>query len=325
MSEAPVPKLAKWPFFLGDVLMVSAAVAVVALSQRPLGLWPALFCVASAGCGCWLAVIPFLAEYRAALKLGESANLVDALSQIIRIEAVAGQVAGATSQWQGVHEHAGKAIEAARAISDRMASETREFRVFLEKSNDAEKSHLRLEVEKLRRSEGEWLQILVRMLDNTFALFQAATRSKQPPLIEQIGQFQNIARDTARRVGLVPFAPEAADLFDENLHEPADGKERPAAGARVGEVIATGYTFQGRLVRKSLVTIATAAPEKVAASDVGEEPSANDGAEGDGEGHSPETEEAAKNQDAEAALPNGAEAEEASDPARSAEGQAMLL
>ena len=55
-----------------------------------------------------------------------------------------------------------------------LSTEARAFGDFLRKSNDAEKSHLRLEVDKLRRSENEWLQILVRILDHIFALHQAA-------------------------------------------------------------------------------------------------------------------------------------------------------
>ena len=263
MSDVSTPKLAKWPFFLGDVLMVSVAIAVLTYSQKPLGLWPAVVCSASVGLGAWLSIIPFLAEYRGALKLGESAHLLDIVNQVNRIEAVAAQVAGATSQWQGVHEHATKAVESARQISDKMTVETAEFRAFIEKSNDVEKGRLRLEVEKLRRGEGEWLQILVRLLDNTFALFQAALRSEQPPLIEQIGQFQRVSRDVARRVGLVAFAPNPLDPFDRNLHEPADAKQPPPEGAKVEQVIATGYTFQGQLVRRSLVSIVTTPEQPV--------------------------------------------------------------
>jgi len=264
MTDVSVPKLAKWPFFLGDALMAGVAVVVCVYSPRPLGLWPAVVCSASAGFGAWLAIIPFLAEYRGALKLGESTNLLDAVTQVNRIEAVAEQVAGATGQWQGVHEHASKAVEAAREISQKMAVEAGQFRAFIEKANDVEKNRLRLEVEKLRRGEGEWLQILVRLLDNTFALFQAAVRSQQPPLIEQIGQFQRVSRDVARRVGLVAFAPNPTDPFDANLHEVADAKQALPEGAKVEQVIASGYTFQGQLVRKSLVSIASVAPESVA-------------------------------------------------------------
>ena len=45
---------------------------------------------------------------------------------------------------------------------------------FLAKANDSEKGFLRLEVDKLKRAEGEWLQTLVRILDHVNALHQGA-------------------------------------------------------------------------------------------------------------------------------------------------------
>ncbi len=265
MSDTPVPKIKKLPFFLGDAFLLAAAGAVVQFGSRPLGLWEAVVCTGSVGFGAWLSVLPFLEEYRGSLKLAESGNLVDSLAQINQVESVAAQIAAATGQWQGIHEHTGKAIQTGKELFDRMQAETKEFRAFLEKSNDVERSRLRLEVEKLRRAEGDWLQILVRLLDNTFVLFQAAVRSKQAPLIEQIGQFQNVSREIARRVGLVPLTPKPGDAFDPGLHEPAGGNAKPVEGGLVGEVVATGYTFQGQLIRKPLVAVVAPVEETVAA------------------------------------------------------------
>ena len=70
-----------------------------------------------------------------------------------------------------------------------MAAEVREFSEFMQKMNDSEKAALRLEIEKLRRGEGEWLQVLVRILDHVFLLHAAAMRSGQPKLVGQISQF----------------------------------------------------------------------------------------------------------------------------------------
>ena len=61
-----------------------------------------------------------------------------------------------------------------------MTGEVRQFTEFMQKMNDSEKAALRLEVEKLRRGEGEWLQVLVRILDHVFALHAAAVRSGEP-------------------------------------------------------------------------------------------------------------------------------------------------
>ena len=154
----------------------------------------------------------------------------------------------------GVTLHAPTAI-AAQEISDRTAAAMKSFGEFFQSASEGEKSALRLEVEKLRRSETEWLQVLVRTLDHIFALHQAALRSGQPALIEQIGLFQDACRDAARRVGLAPFVAASAERFDAQRHQVLDGQSKPESGAVVEETIGTGYTFQGKLLRPALVRV----------------------------------------------------------------------
>jgi molecular chaperone GrpE (heat shock protein) len=80
-------------------------------------------------------------------------------------------------------------------------------------------------------------------------------------LIEQLTQFQNACRDAARRVGMVPFQAAPAEPFDPKRHQLLEGGSAPPDGATVAETVATGYTFQGRLVRPALVRLSTEAPK----------------------------------------------------------------
>jgi molecular chaperone GrpE (heat shock protein) len=249
------PRLLKWPFFLGDAVLVGLAYLIYAHHKLPMTPWEMAFFVTAGALGAVLGVLPFLLEYRALVNLGSTQTLAAAVAQIQKMELVAGQISAATSQWQMVQEESTKTAGAAREIAERMAAEANAFSEFLQKANDGEKSTLRLEVEKLRRAEGEWLQIIVRMLDHTYALNQAAKRSGQPGLVEQLGNFQNACRDVARRVGLVPFTPAPTDIFDAQCHQLADPQVQPPANAQVGETIATGYTFQGQLLRPALVAL----------------------------------------------------------------------
>jgi molecular chaperone GrpE (heat shock protein) len=137
-----------------------------------------------------------------------------------------------------------------------MTAEAKSFAEFMQRANDAEKSTLRLEVEKLRRSEGDWLQISTRLLDHIYALNQAAARSGQTGLIQQLGNFQAACRDVTRRIGLVPFLAEPGTPFDPNLQQPLDEKSQPAPGAVVAETVVTGFTFQGQLLRRAVVVFA---------------------------------------------------------------------
>ena len=255
MTAETAPTLPKWPFLLGDLLFVGLAALIVQMSVHPLALWQIAACILCIGAGAGFAILPFLKEYEAAVRLAESAALADTVAQIQNLEAIASQVGNATSQWQNAQEASAKTVEAAREIADRMTAEAKGFTDFMAKANDVEKGHLRLEVEKLRRAEGDWLQILTRLLDHVFALHQAGARSGQPALAEQLGHFQNACRDAARRIGLVPFAPAPGEPFDPERHQLPEGQPSPTDVAFIADTLAAGYTFQGQPLRRALVVL----------------------------------------------------------------------
>lgn len=266
MSNQTDLKLLKWPFFLGDAVLLGFAYSYFLYAQHnhaPLGHWEGMLFLLSGVVGAVLAVTPFVMEYQAAVKMVETGAMVSTLGQIQNLEAVAGQISAATAQWQGVQEHSGRTATAAKEIAERMGAEVAAFTEFMQKANDGEKTNLRLEVEKLRRAEGEWLQIIVRMLDHTYALYQAAVRSGQPGLIEQVGQFQSACRDVARRIGLVPFIPAVNEPFDPVCHQSADAQAMAVTNAKIQDTVATGYTYQGQLIRPALVSLQNPAPATV--------------------------------------------------------------
>jgi molecular chaperone GrpE (heat shock protein) len=245
----------KWPFFISDAVFVGAAYFIFYQSKLPMGAWQIFFVVVCVAGGACLGIMPFLLEYRLMLKLAETESLVTTAAKIQNLERVADQINAATNHWQLVQEQAQKTAADASGIATRIAAEAKAFSQFLEKANEGEKAHLRLEVEKLRRAESEWLQVVIRMLDHIYALNQGASRSGQPRLIEQLGNFQAACRDAARRVGLTPFTAAAAEPFDAQRHQLVDTNAKVPAGAVIGETLATGLTFQGRLIRPVLVQL----------------------------------------------------------------------
>src|SRR4029077_4832494 len=99
------------------------------------------------------------------------------------------------------------------------------------------------------------VQVVVRMHYLIYSLHQAGVRSPQPGVADQLGKFQVACLDVARRVGLTPFVAAPAEPFDAQRHQLMDGESKPAADAAVDETVATGYTFQGRLIRHALVKL----------------------------------------------------------------------
>ena len=272
-------KSVKWPFFVGDAALCCIAVLIVQQSRSPLALAPAILCAAAVGLGALLCATPFVLEYRAWVRITEADALQSAATLLKNIELIAAQIRAATNQWEVVQELSTGTVNAAKQISERMAAEVAEFTQFLQKANDSEKATLRLEVDKSRRAEGDWLQVLVRMLDHVFALHRAAVRSGKPAVMEQIGNFQNACRDIVRRIGLAPFQAEPGQPFDAAKHKVADSETTPPTGALVGETVAVGYTYQGQALRPALVTLqpgtaaaTESAPKPAAAS----EPSATE-------------------------------------------------
>ena len=258
MNEVPEWKIPKWIFFLSNAVLLAVAAAVIYKAAHPISQTEIIAATACVALGAVLGCLPFILDYRATGKLIEVHAVGEVSEKIQDLKQFAAQVSTATDQWARVQEvtqdGAKKTVAAANEISERITTEIREFNEFQVKLNDTEKGALRLEVEKLRRTEGEWLQVVARILDHIFALHTAAARSGQPELAEQIGQFQNACRDAARRVGLTPFVAEPGESFDKERHR-AHGVENPPADAVVAETLAPGLTFQGRLIRPALVRL----------------------------------------------------------------------
>jgi molecular chaperone GrpE (heat shock protein) len=248
-------KVPKWPFLLGDALLLATAYFLIQRSPHPIGHWEIVTASVCVALGALLGALPFVLDYRAIVKAIEANALDSVAGKIQNLEKLAAQISSATNEWANAQTQAEKTSAGAKEIADRMAAEVREFSEFMQKMNDSGKAALRLEVEKLRRGEAEWLQVLVRILDHIFLLHAAASRSGQPKLAGQISQFQNACRDAARRIGLAPFVAEPEEPFDAERHQLLDGETKPLDGAIVAETVGTGYTFQGKLLRHALVRL----------------------------------------------------------------------
>ena len=255
MSDKTAPKIMIWPFLAADAALVATAIFIGMNAQIPLRVGAAGMLGLCIIAGAVVCIVPFILNYRASTKLTEYKNFSSAVQQIENVRSVANQISFATAQWQMVQEQAGKTITAAKDISERMSSEAKAFSEFMLKANDAEKGHLRLEVEKLHRNEGEWLHTVMRIMDHVYALYQAGVKSGQENLRTQLGNFQNACRESTRRLGLTPFEAKTDETFDEKRHQLPDPKAKALPGSKVGETIATGFTFQGKVLRPAVVNL----------------------------------------------------------------------
>lgn len=249
--------MGKLPFWLVDGMLLTTAAVLVAMGSRPLRGWEMLAVVACVGVGAVLVLLPYLREYDAALRWAEGNRLTDATVKLGQLEMLTDRVATATGQWQGVQDRAQKTAEVAQGIVDRLAREAEAFATVVSRTADGDKQKLKLEVDKLRKAEVEWVQAVARIMDHVFALHVAAVRSGQPKVAEQIDRFHGACREALRRVGMTTVVAAPDEPFDGRKHQTVEGTPVPE-GARVEETVAPGFVFQGQWVRPVMVRLAGA-------------------------------------------------------------------
>lgn len=255
MTESGAIKPAIVPFLVGDLLLLAVAGGIVYQSPWPLAVGPMALCVAAVALGAWLMVTPFILQHRSELKLAEADKLQSTVAQIRNLEQINTQIAEATDLWQHLRGECANTVNTAKEVAEGMATEAKAFTEFMQKANDSEKATLRLEVDKLRRLERDWVEVLVRTLDHVYALYTAGVSSGQANLIQQFTNFQNACREAARRIGLVPFGAEPGEAFDPNAHQLPDPNLKASPGMPIARTLATGYRYQGQLIRSALVLL----------------------------------------------------------------------
>jgi molecular chaperone GrpE (heat shock protein) len=258
-------KVPKWPFLLGDLLLLAFAVFIVTKSSHPISTWEVIACSAIVVIGALIGIVPFYLDYLATDKALEINALGSVAEKIADLEKLSVRIESATNHWGVIHEtvqkESGKTADIAKDIADKMTEEVRRFSEFMKNVNDTEKTTLRVEVDKLRRADGEWLQMIVRLLDHVFALHIGAVRTGDQRFIEPITNFQNACRDSVRRIGLTPYVGEPNEPFNAERHQLAGKPDDVPAGALVSETIGAGYTFQGKLLRPAIVRLREAKVE----------------------------------------------------------------
>lgn len=248
-------RIAKTPFIVGDLLLLAMAGWIIwDVGGLPDGFQLGIV----VGClvvGMFFSTLPFLLDYRAELKrneINEFQNIAEQLKALTQLEE---HIRHATGQWHSIQDHCVSAVQNADKIAESMAQESTRFVEVMQSMDVSEKEHLRVEAEKLRRSEREWLQAAVRVMDHVFALHKAALQSGQPKLISQISNFQHAVVDVMRRMGLTPHEAELGTSYNKELHQVMGEDHKELTQPSVAETLAPGFTFQGRLVRPPLVRL----------------------------------------------------------------------
>ena len=184
----------------------------------------------------------------------EIAQLTSVAKEVNKMEEAAKLIGEASANWSSVQETSEQTAKLAEEIASGMAATVKDHDAFLATANTEELSTLKLQVEKLRRTEADWANTLVGMLDLVYQLEQSAISSGKEQFIQTMGKFQGHCREIARRVGLVAFEAENGAPFNAEEHALPDG-ESAGDKATITQTRLPGFKLQGKLVRKPLVAV----------------------------------------------------------------------
>lgn len=255
MSEIACPRTTKWPFIVGDVVLVGTAGGVAALAHGGFIPWtgPTVgIVVAAVAAGAWVLITPFLRDQEAAVRLTEQEGLADTLRQVRQLEQAAAGIASGAALIQAGQQSLDRSRGAAEAMAEVMIAERKHLSELQSRTLDQERQTLRIEVEKLRRSDEEAVRVLCHLLDHNYAVFLAGQRSGQAGLAQQLAQYRGACLDAVRRLGLVAHEAQPGEVFNPEIHQTADGQP-PVEGARVLGTIACGYSLRGAGIRPIIV------------------------------------------------------------------------
>ena len=131
MNDSKHWTVPKWPFLLGDALLLAAAYYLIRQAPHPIGRWEIVTAAACVALGAVLGALPFILDYLAIVKIIEAGAIGSISEKIQNLEKLAAQINAATNEWTNAQVQAEKTTAGAKEISDRMAAEVREFSGFM--------------------------------------------------------------------------------------------------------------------------------------------------------------------------------------------------
>ncbi len=99
MNDSKHWTVPKWPFLLGDALLLTAAYFFIQLAPRPVDRWEIVTAAACVALGAVLGAMPFILDYRAIVKVIEAGALGSIGEKIQNLEKLAAQISAATAEW----------------------------------------------------------------------------------------------------------------------------------------------------------------------------------------------------------------------------------
>jgi hypothetical protein len=184
MLPAETPKLPKWPFLLGDALLLGTAWLIADQVRNPFTGQPLVWIVVCVVAAAILGAIPFLADYarKQDEALDERQRGLDAIARTVA--ASAEQIGIAANGLNELTQLAQKNLQAASQLGPGLEQKVTALKAELGATRDDDRAALRQEVATLRSVEAQRIEAAVQHLTKTSAEFARAEAALQKQLAE---------------------------------------------------------------------------------------------------------------------------------------------
>ncbi len=247
MNPTLPPRPPKWPYFLGDALLLAVACFVAATAETPLSA-PALSVVF--GCvalGSVLAALPYLLDFLATQREAELEFQQKLEVQNQRLLHAVETLASTSGQLKSAHEAATRAVHAADTLPYRLQEKIAEFTAQLQERDDEDKAAMAKELETLRDAEGQRLGALVGTIQSATKEFAAFEREARAALADARREATEAAPAIAAALGAATTRAEAA------LNQSATHAQNAIAATenRARETFASAEAIADRILERT--------------------------------------------------------------------------
>jgi hypothetical protein len=169
MLPAETPKLSKWPFLLGDALLLGTAWLIADQARNPFSGQPLIWIVVCVVAAAVLGAVPFLADYarKQDEALDERQRGLEAISRTVA--ASAEQISIAANGLHELTELAQRNLKAAGQLGPGLEEKVAALKAELTATRDDERAALRKEIAALKAADLARVEAAVQQLARTAA------------------------------------------------------------------------------------------------------------------------------------------------------------
>ncbi len=186
------PRPPKWPYFLGDAILLALAGLIGLLAPTPLSAAALTLIFACVALGSVLGVIPFLLDFAAGQHEAEAALQLKLEAQNTRLHQSAETIASIAGQLKSAHEATARAVHTAETLPYRLQEKIAEFTTQLQARDDEEKAAMLKELEALRDAEGQRLTAIAEKIQAATKEFAATEQQVMPALAAAVKQSREL-------------------------------------------------------------------------------------------------------------------------------------